>query len=66
MQRAITWITSLIALVILFGLGFLFRLDLAELAMASAVGIGGPASALLIPVIARAARHGDQVVCVVA
>lgn len=32
-------------LVILFGLGKLFRLDLAELAMASAVCIGGPASA---------------------
>ena len=32
-------------LVILFGLGLLFRFDLAELAMASAVGIGGPSSA---------------------
>lgn len=32
-------------LVILFALGKLFRLDLAELAMASAVCIGGPASA---------------------
>ena len=33
------------ALVILFGIGLLFRLDLAEIAMASAVCIGGPSSA---------------------
>ena len=32
-------------LVVLFGLGLLFKLDLAELAMASAVSIGGPSSA---------------------
>jgi len=32
-------------LIVLFGVGYLFRLDLAELAMASAVCIGGPASA---------------------
>jgi len=35
-------------LVVLFGLGKILKLDLAELAMASAVGIGGPASAAAI------------------
>ena len=35
----------IIHLVILFGVGMLFKIDLAELAMASAVCIGGPSSA---------------------
>lgn len=38
-------IIIVIHLAVLFGLGMLLRLDLAELAMASAVCIGGPASA---------------------
>lgn len=46
-------------LVILFGLGLLFRLDLAELAMASAVGIGGPASA---PALASAKGWRELVI----
>jgi len=45
--------------VILFGLGLLFRLDLAELAMASAVGIGGPASA---PALASAKGWRELVI----
>lgn len=36
---------QLVHLSILFGLGKMLKLDLAELAMASAVGIGGPWSA---------------------
>lgn len=35
----------IVHLVVLFGVGYLFKLDLAELAMASVVCIGGPASA---------------------
>jgi uncharacterized membrane protein len=46
-------------LVILFGLGMLFRLDLAELAMASAVGIGGPATA---PALASAKGWRDLLI----
>ena len=46
-------------LVILFGLGYLLRLDLAELAMASAVGIGGPASA---PALASAKGWRELVI----
>ncbi|MDH4071663.1 MAG: DUF819 family protein [Gammaproteobacteria bacterium] len=46
-------------LVILFGLGLLLRLDLAELAMASAVGIGGPASA---PALASAKGWQDLLI----
>ncbi len=38
-------IIIIVHLIVLFGLGLLFRFDLAELAMASAVGIGGPSSA---------------------
>lgn len=48
-----------IHLVILFGLGLLFRLDLAELAMASAVCIGGPSSA---PALASAKGWGDLLI----
>lgn len=43
-------------LIILFGVGMLFKLDLAELAMASAVCIGGPASA---PALASAKGWRD-------
>jgi uncharacterized membrane protein len=46
-------------LVILFGVGMLFRLDLAELAMASAVGIGGPATA---PALASAKGWRDLLI----
>ena len=46
-------------LVILFGLGLLFKLDLAELAMASAVGIGGPSSA---PALASAKGWQDLLI----
>jgi uncharacterized membrane protein len=46
-------------LVVLFGLGFLFRLDLAELAMASAVCIGGPSSA---PALASAKGWQDLLI----
>ena len=46
-------------LVVLFGLGMLFRLDLAELAMASAVGIGGPATA---PALASAKGWRDLLI----
>ena len=48
-----------IHLVILFGLGLLFKLDLAELAMASAVGIGGPSSA---PALASAKGWQDLLI----
>jgi len=46
-------------LVVLFGLGLLFRLDLAELAMASAVAIGGPSSA---PALASAKGWRDLLI----
>lgn len=49
----------LIHLVILFGIGMLLRLDLAELAMASAVCIGGPASA---PALASAKGWRDLLI----
>lgn len=48
-----------IHLVILFALGLLFRLDLAELAMASAVCIGGPSSA---PALASAKGWNDLLI----
>lgn len=48
-----------IHLVILFGVGMLLRLDLAELAMASAVCIGGPASA---PALASAKGWRDLLI----
>ena len=48
-----------IHLVILFGVGLLFKLDLAELAMASAVGIGGPSSA---PALASAKGWNDLLI----
>ena len=48
-----------IHLVVLFGLGLLFRLDLAELAMASAVCIGGPSSA---PALASAKGWQDLLI----
>ena len=41
-------IIIIVHLVILFGVGVLLKLDLAELAMASAVCIGGPSSALAL------------------
>lgn len=46
-------------LVILFAVGMLFRLDLAEIAMASAVCIGGPASA---PALASAKGWRDLLI----
>jgi uncharacterized membrane protein len=46
-------------LVILFGVGKLLRLDLAELAMASAVAIGGPSSA---PALAAAKGWRDSLI----
>ncbi|MGI9202867.1 MAG: DUF819 domain-containing protein [Woeseiaceae bacterium] len=46
-------------LVVLFGVGLLFRLDLAELAMASAVCIGGPSSA---PALASAKGWRDLLI----
>jgi len=46
-------------LTILFGVGLLFRLDLAELAMASAVCIGGPSSA---PALASAKGWRDLLI----
>lgn len=46
-------------LVILFGIGMLFRFDLAELAMASAVCIGGPSSA---PALASAKGWRDLLI----
>jgi len=52
-------IVVIVHLVILFGLGMLFRLDLAELAMASAVGIGGPATA---PALASAKGWRDLLI----
>lgn len=48
-----------IHLLLLFGLGLLFRFDLAELAMASAVCIGGPASA---PALASAKGWRDLLI----
>ena len=52
-------IIIVVHLVILFGFGFLFRLDLAELAMASAVCIGGPSSA---PALASAKGWRDLLI----
>ena len=52
-------IIIVIHLVVLFGLGLLFRFDLAELAMASAVGIGGPSSA---PALASAKGWGNLLI----
>jgi len=52
-------IVIVVHLVVLFGLGFLFRLDLAELAMASAVCIGGPSSA---PALASAKGWQDLLI----
>jgi uncharacterized membrane protein len=49
----------LVHLMVLFGLGMLLRLDLAELAMASAVCIGGPASA---PALASAKGWRDLLI----
>ena len=46
-------------LVLLFGIGYLLRLDLAELAMASAVCIGGPSSA---PALASAKGWRDLLI----
>ncbi len=46
-------------LVILFGVGKILKLDLAELAMASAVCIGGPASA---PALASAKGWRDLMI----
>jgi uncharacterized membrane protein len=51
-------IIIVVHLSILFGVGFLMRLDLAELLMASAVCIGGPSSA---PALASAKGWGDLV-----
>lgn len=52
-------IIILVHMVILFGLGLIFRLDLAELAMASAVCIGGPSSA---PALASAKGWRDLLI----
>jgi len=52
-------IIIVVHLVILFGLGMLLRLDLAELAMASAVCIGGPSSA---PALASAKGWRDLLI----
>jgi len=49
----------IIHLVVMFGLGLLFKLDLAELAMASAVCIGGPSSA---PALASAKGWQDLLI----
>lgn len=49
----------IVHLAILFGVGLLFRLDLAELAMASAVCIGGPSSA---PALASAKGWRDLLI----
>ncbi len=49
----------IVHLVILFSVGMLFRLDLAELAMASAVCIGGPSSA---PALASAKGWRDLLI----
>lgn len=46
-------------LIVLFGVGMLFKLDLAELAMASAVCIGGPSSA---PALASAKGWRDLLI----
>ena len=52
-------IIIVIHLVVLFGVGLVFRLDLAELAMASAVCIGGPSSA---PALASAKGWRDLLI----
>lgn len=52
-------IIVIIHLVILFGVGMLLRIDLAELAMASAVCIGGPSSA---PALASAKGWRDLLI----
>lgn len=52
-------IIIIVHLVVLFGVGYLFRLDLAEMAMASAVCIGGPASA---PALASAKGWRDLLI----
>jgi uncharacterized membrane protein len=49
----------IVHLAILFGIGLMFRLDLAELAMASAVCIGGPSSA---PALASAKGWRDLLI----
>jgi uncharacterized membrane protein len=49
----------LVHLIVLFGVGKLLRLDLAELAMASAVAIGGPSSA---PALAAAKGWRDLLI----
>ena len=46
-------------MIILFGVGYFMRLDLAELAMASAVCIGGPSSA---PALASAKGWRDLLI----
>jgi len=48
----------MVHMIVLFGVGMLMRLDLAELAMASAVCIGGPSSA---PALASAKGWQDLV-----
>ena len=52
-------IIIIVHLVVLFGLGLVLRLDLAELAMASAVAIGGPSSA---PALASAKGWRDLLI----
>jgi uncharacterized membrane protein len=52
-------IIIIVHLVVLFGLGMLMKLDLAELAMASAVSIGGPSSA---PALASAKGWQDLLI----
>lgn len=52
-------IIIIVHLVVLFGLGMLLKLDLAELAMASAVCIGGPSSA---PALASAKGWKDLLI----
>jgi uncharacterized membrane protein len=52
-------IIIVIHLVVLFGIGMLMKLDLAELAMASAVCIGGPSSA---PALASAKGWKDLLI----
>jgi uncharacterized membrane protein len=49
----------IVHLVVLFGIGKILKLDLAELAMASAVCIGGPASA---PALASAKGWRDLLI----
>jgi uncharacterized membrane protein len=52
-------IIVIVHLVLLFGIGMILRLDLAELAMASAVCIGGPSSA---PALASAKGWRDLLI----